>query len=109
MDGELEAISQEVLKHGADLGGRRIRGGGFGEDVVLIIVIPSGSTHYKDSLDGVGLHDDLANRSALQGDDSVFDAEAYGVGSHGGIDQLDRGDFELEQLGGGLGLGGGDG
>jgi len=55
------------------------------------------------------LHDDLANRSALQGDDSVFDAEAYGVGSHGGIDQLDRGDFELERLGGGLGLGGGDG
>jgi len=60
-------------------------------------------------LDGVCLHDDLANRGALQGGDSVFHAEAYGMGSHAGFDQLDRCDFELGPLGRGVGLGGGDG
>ena len=46
---------------------------------------------------------------ALQGGDSVFHAEAYGMGSHAGFDQLDRRDFKLGPLGGWMGLGGGDG
>jgi hypothetical protein len=39
----------------------------------------------------------------------VFHAEADGVGAHGGIDQFDGGDLELEGRVGGLGVSGGNG
>src|SRR4029077_11644239 len=99
MHHQLKALSQKRLHHSPDLVSRRVGALSRSDDIKLVGIGPYWSPLDADTLNGVGLANDLPEFGGLDIQSPVIDDQRHNVRTGRRFDRFDRSYFETRYLG----------